>query len=90
MKNDEHNVPPLAAGPKRRPVLRGLATSGCYATALSFLFSFFKRYRERRYNDLYRMDAAGRAYLKASLLSEDYDFNLNLGLSCRTDPSDVQ
>ena len=29
------NVPPLAAGPKRKPVLRGLATSGCYATALS-------------------------------------------------------
>ncbi len=30
------NVPPLAAGPKRRPVLRGLAARGCYATALSF------------------------------------------------------
>ena len=35
MKNDEHNVPPLDAGPKRRPELRGLATSGCYATAFS-------------------------------------------------------
>ena len=75
MKNDEHNVPPLDEGRRRR-----VATRGCYATALSFLFSLFKRYRERRYNDLYRMDAAGRAYMKASLLSEDYDFNLNLGL----------
>ena len=29
------NVPQLDAGPKRRPELRGLATRGCYATALS-------------------------------------------------------
>src|SRR5690554_4203098 len=40
-----HNVPPLDAGPKRRPVLRGLATRGCYATALSFLSSLFKSKR---------------------------------------------
>jgi hypothetical protein len=36
------NVPPLDAGPKRRPVGRGLAASGCYATALSFFLSFFR------------------------------------------------
>ena len=36
-----HNVPPLAAGPKRRPVLRGLATSGCYAPVLLFSFDAF-------------------------------------------------
>jgi hypothetical protein len=43
---------------------------------LSFLSSLFKRTRERRYNGQYRMDDAGSEHAKASLLAEDYDFNL--------------
>jgi len=46
MKSD--NVPPLDAGPKREPVLRGLATRGCYATALSFSYSNEQLFNELR------------------------------------------